>query len=284
MDYNFKEDLKSIREILELSQSEMAEKIGVEQVTLSRSELGKTKPSSKLLEKVYSFAFENNVKINTLNEMLWKESVKDKQILLFHGAKDEIVGKLKTTVGRKNNDCGQGFYAGESYHQAISYVSNYDSSSVYFLVFEPRNLKCKKYDVDQDWMLTIASYRGVLGDYENHPMVKRLVEKSKECDYIIAPIADNRMFRIIDSFVSGEITDEQCVHCLSATNLGYQYVFTNKKALDKAMIVERCYLSKSEKDYYISSKGQENKIGEDKVKLARRKYRGKGKYIDEILK
>ena len=32
--------------------------------------------------------------------------------------------------------------------------------------------------------------------------------KSRDCDYIIAPIADNRMFKIIDSFIEGEITDE----------------------------------------------------------------------------
>lgn len=40
------------------------------------------------------------------------------------------------------------------------------------------------------------------------------------------------MFRIIDSFIEGEITDEQCIHCLAATNLGLQYVFKTKKCLE----------------------------------------------------
>ena len=31
-------------------------------------------------------------------------------------------------------------------------------------------------------------------------------------------------FEIIDRFIDGEITDVQCQHCLSATNLGKQYV------------------------------------------------------------
>ena len=44
MKYNFSEDLKSIREILGLSQMELAEQIGVEQVTISRNELGRTNP------------------------------------------------------------------------------------------------------------------------------------------------------------------------------------------------------------------------------------------------
>ncbi len=44
MNYNFSEDLKSIREILGLSQSELASQLGVEQVTVSRNELGKRDP------------------------------------------------------------------------------------------------------------------------------------------------------------------------------------------------------------------------------------------------
>ena len=40
MNYNFSEDLKSIREILGLSQSEFASQLGVERVTVSRNELG----------------------------------------------------------------------------------------------------------------------------------------------------------------------------------------------------------------------------------------------------
>ena len=50
MDYNFADDLKAIREILGYTQSEMAEQLGVEQVTISRNELNKTKPSNQLLE------------------------------------------------------------------------------------------------------------------------------------------------------------------------------------------------------------------------------------------
>ena len=36
--------------------------------------------------------------------------------------------------------------------------------------------------------------------------------------------------------------------------------------------------------YYRNLKSEDNKISEDKVKLARIQYRGKGLYIDEILK
>ena len=70
MDYNFIEDLKAIREILGLTQSELATQLGVEQVTISRNELGKTKPSTKLLEQAYEFAFKKNIKLNRIDAFL----------------------------------------------------------------------------------------------------------------------------------------------------------------------------------------------------------------------
>ena len=132
-------------------------------------------------------------------------------------------------------------------------------------------------------MMTIAYYRGTLDDYKNHPKIRMLVQKSRECDYIIAPIADNRMFQIINSFIAGELTDEQCKHCLSATNLGMQYVLISEKAAAKAQIIERCYISNNERKHFKNIRMEESKLGDDKVKLAKRQYRGQGRYIDEIL-
>jgi len=283
MNYNFSKDLKSIREILGLSQSELAEQIGVEQVTISRNESGKTGASSKLLESVYSYAFGKGVRINKLNEMLFRDDLGIDKKLLFHGAKSEIDGDIDVRHGRRSNDFGQGFYTGESYEQAISFVSGFDNSSVYYLSFDDKNLKCKRYEVNQEWMMTIAYYRGTLDEYKDHPIIQKLVKKSRDCDYIIAPIADNRMFQIINSFIAGELTDEQCKHCLAATNLGMQYIFISEKAVSQIELLERCYISDSEREYYKNIRLEESKLGDDKVKLAKRQYRGKGRYIDEIL-
>ena len=284
MKYNFSEDLKSIREILGLSQSAFAKQIGIEQVTLSRNESEKTDPSAKILERVYAFAFEKNIKINRLKEMLWRDDLENNEKLLFHGAKSEISGAIDIHRGRKNNDFGQGFYTGESYEQAISFVSGFEHSSVYYIRFDDSDLKCKRYKVDQEWMMTIAYYRGTLDEYRDYPTIQMLIEKSRDCDYIIAPIADNRMFQIINSFIEGELTDEQCKHCLAATNLGMQYIFVSEKAVSQAKLIERCYISDNEREYYKNIRLEESQLGDNKVKLARKQYRGKGHYIDEILK
>lgn len=284
MDYNFADDLKAIREILGYTQFEIAEQIGVEQVTISRNELRKTKPSNQLMERVYNFAFNKKIQLNRLKEMLWIEKLPSNHKLLFHGAKGIIEGPLNVHVGRINNDFGQGFYTGETYVQAISFVSGFEGSSVYYLDFDYQNLKCKEYFVDQEWMMTIAYYRGALNNYKNHTIVQKIIRDSRDWDYIIAPIADNRMFKIIDSFIQGEITDEQCKHCLAATNLGKQYVFVSNLAISQLKVVERVYLSDNEKNYYKEIRISDSKLGDDKVKLARIQYRGKGKYIDEILR
>jgi hypothetical protein len=149
--------------------------------------------------------------------------------------------------------------------------------------FHKKGLREKTFGVDQDWMLMIAYFRGKLKEFENAPKVLGLVEQIRDVDYIIAPIADNRMFEIIDRFIDGEITDVQCQHCLSATNLGNQYVFVTRKALQQVHILEHCYLAKEEKEYYLRSRRESVDLNRDKVKIAGKQYRGQGKYIEEIL-
>ena len=155
---------------------------------------------------------------------------------------------------------------------------------MYYFSFDSSTLNYLKYDVNRDWMLTIAYFRGTLNEYKELPIIKKLISRLEGIDYVIAPIADNKMFRIIDSFINGEITDEQCKHCLAATNLGYQYVLLNENAISNLKMLECGYLSNEERKHYRNLKSEDNKISEEKVKLARIQYRGKGLYIDEILK
>ena len=284
MNFEFAKDLLAIREILGITQSELALQLKVQQITISRNELKETLASTKLMEKVYSYAFDKRINLGKLKEMMWNERIDIDHKLLFHGAKSSIEGAIDLTKGRINNDFGQGFYLGEQYAQAISFISGYDNSCVYYIDFDCSNLKGKKYNVDQEWMLTITYYRGTLNRYNSHPMIDKLIKDSRDCDYIISPIADNRMFSIINSFIEGEITDEQCKHCLAATNLGYQYVLISGKAIKNAKLVERTYVSDSERKYYKNIRSSNALLGDDKVKLSRHQYRGKGLYIDEIFK
>lgn len=283
MDYNFDKDFKAIRDVLDISQKEFAKVLDTEQKTISNIESKDSYPSKTIVESAFTYAFKKDVKINKLKELLCRDNLSHDEKLLFHGSKGEIKGDIDVNFGRENNDFGQGFYTGESYEQAVSFISTYDNPSVYFMSFDDSDLKCKRYSVDREWMMTIAYYRESLEEYENHPLIKKIIAESRDCDYIVAPIADNKMFETINEFIEGNLTDEQCKHCLAATNLGMQYVFLTEKAASRLKIVERCYVCDKEREYYKKLKEDYRKLGNDKVKLAKIQYRGVGKYIDEVL-
>lgn len=283
MDYNFDKDFKAIRDVLNISQKEFAKVLDTEQKTISNIESKDSYPSKTIVESAFTYAFKKDVKINKLKELLCRDNLSHNEKLLFHGSKGEIKGNIDVNFGRGNNDFGQGFYTGESYEQAVSFISTYDDPSVYFMSFDDSDLKCKRYSVDREWMMTIAYYRESLEEYENHPLIEKIIKESRDCDYIIAPIADNKMFETINEFIEGNLTDEQCKHCLAATNLGMQYVFLTEKAASRLKIVERCYVCDKEREHYKKLKEDYRKLGNDKVKLAKAQYRGVGKYIDEVL-
>ncbi len=282
-DFEVSTDIEIIIELLEMTIEEFAKRIKVHPSTIYKWKNNEDKISQVNLNTIYNFAFENNIRLNRIKEQFSKEECPDNSIILFHGAKTSIDGPISIGKSKDTNDFGKGFYCGESLEQSAMFVSGFPNSSLYITQFDKSDLCYTKLNVDRDWMLLIAYFRNKLTNYSEHPLVLNLLSKLEGVDYIIAPIADNRMFEIIDSFIEGEITDIQCQHCLSATNLGNQYVFITPKALKNLKILRHCYLAEAEKEYYLSSKRESSKIGNDKVKIARIQYRGQGKYIEEIL-
>lgn len=285
MNYRIAQDIETVRELQDLTIQEMSDRIGISRITLNNWLTRKKEPNEVNLSAFYEYAFRSGIRLNRIKEQFYREDAGNKSsVLLFQGAKAKIEGPLSIAHSRMNNDFGQGFYCGESLEQSAMFVSNYPDSSLYILQFERGHLRGRTYDVGRDWMLMIAYYRNRLGQYAGSDVIKKLLQKNRDIDYIIAPIADNRMFEIIDQFIDGEITDVQCQHCLSATNLGRQYVFITDKALSRVSILERCYLTESEKKYYLNSRQESVDINRDKVKIARKQYRNQGEYIEDILK
>ena len=281
--YRIDEDCRLFRELRRLSQTELANKLGLGLATVNRWENMQTEPTEDNLEKFYAYTYRNSVRLNSIKEQFYREELKNDEQLLFHGAKTTIEGVIRPDVSRHNNDFGQGFYMGESFRQAALFVSNFESSCVYAIKFKDVGLTKASYSVNTEWMLSIASFRGKLKGRVSAEQQARIRAKADIADYIIAPIADNRMYQIIDSFIDGEITDEQCRHALAATELGMQYVIKTNKAAKCAEILERCFLCTPEKNDYTATRKADLKASEDKVRAARIKYRGKGKYIDELL-
>ena len=284
MDYRIKDDLQLIRSLFKLSQSDLAKEMNVERLRIARVEAGDNMPREDFLESFYNYCFDKGLRLNLQKEMFYKDDIEDGHILLTHASKKEIIGPINLNYGKSNNDFGGGFYCGDAYEKSAAFVCKSNNSCVYFIDFNPDGLNKVTFNVDQDWMIAIAFFRGRLDNYKDHKLVTKIINKIKEADYIIAPIADNRMFEIIDEFIEGLITDEQCKHSLAATNLGVQYVFLNDNSLNHLEVIERCYICKAERDYYVKEQSNFQSQGIDKTKIARIQYKNKGKYIEEIFK
>ena len=285
MKYDVVKDIEFIKEALGLSENQFSSYTGIPRSSLNNWYKNNNSISKQLLEKVYSFAYDNNLRINSFKQQMFNDAKKKNEVILFHGAKQELKGELSLEFAKDNNDFGKGVYLGENFIQSASYICSYEDGSVYIYKYnKDNNLKVLEYDVDIDWMLTIAYYRKRLNKYIDNKRIVKLVNKVEEADLVIAPIADNNMYQIIEEFINGNITDKQCISSLSATDLGKQYVFLNKKALSNLSKIHHCYLCRKEKDDYRINRNQSSDIGIQKVKYVTREYAGKGKYIDEILK
>lgn len=284
-DYEVVYDIGVICELLNITSMDFARQIGVSAETVSRWKSGFSEVTAENLNGIYDFAFDKGIKLNRIKEQLYKEDcIGQNKVVLFHGSKNVIEGEVSIGKSKDTNDFGKGFYCGESLEQSAMFVSGYPESSLYIAEFDKSGLEGTQFFVDRDWMLMIAYFRGRLAEYARHPIIQRVLKRIEHVDYVVAPIADNRMFEIIDNFIDGEITDVQCQHCLSATNLGNQYVLKTPKAICQLVFKRHCWLGDKEKQFYLISKQEESKIGNDKVKIARRQYRGQGSYIEDIFK
>jgi len=281
--FEFKDDLNLILKTLDISIHDLASNLHFDVPTISNWLKGKFKPDLRSKEDIYEFAFKEGVYINLAHEEAFKYLGKqEKFIPLYHGSKKGINKELSLKYSKDNNDFGKGFYLGESFIQSSMFVADYKDGVVYALRLFDKGLKKYKFNIDLDWMITIAYNRGLLNEYKDSSKLKKILNKSKDADYIIAPIANNRMFDIIKEFTSGKITDKACINALASLDLGNQYVLKTAKALKKVGLIKEFYLCKEEKQFYINEKINSQKTRMKSIKNFRSKYRD-GKYIEELL-
>lgn len=279
-------DIAILCDILNISEEELGKELGVTFETINNWKNSKTDIGDSYIELLYSYAYSHGIKYNSIYEQLLIEEYYDKDsIVLFHGARKQFSLPIDITNNSKNhNDFGTGFYLGTSFEQAANSISFLDANKVYSFKFNSRGLKVVKFEVNTDWMLAIAYYRGWLEEYKNNPIIHDIVQKVDNCDVVIAPIADNRMFDIINEFVENQITDEQCRHALAATNLGSKYVLKTENAVNNIELLTEMFVCKKEKEQCAKDRLSLTNTGIQKVKISRIEYKNRGKYIGEYFK
>ena len=236
LEYNIKNDINLIIESEKIDTSELSSLCNISRTTLI--EINNTNKTTKsVYEKFYSYVYNKKYRLNAVKEELLKEQ---NEIVLFHGSKYGL-NEILSNGSRSSCDFGNGFYLGQTYNQALSFVCENDNSSVYSFYFEEKNLSVVKLKCDLEWMLIVCYYRGTISKYSNNKKIKDILNKIENADVIIAPIADNKMFYIMSQFTEGEINADVALHSLAASKLGYQYVLKTEKAINNLTPIEKYY-------------------------------------------
>ena len=280
--YQFSNDVSFVSDALGLSLEEMLSELGASETSFYHALKEGIVSNSEIIESFYSYAYERGFRLNKAKEEIYGENLDDGEILLFHGSSDGIE-HISPNGSRKDCDFSYGFYCGESYRSALCFVEGDPKSSVYVFKANLHDLKVSAFHSDLEWMLSICYYRGALKKYLANKKLLEIVHKHDDDDVIIAPIANNKMFSVMQEFAMGQISDKQAIHALSASRLGKQYVFKTTKALSHLKELERLYLCHPEKE-----ESQKNSIErgfeiQTKLDFAKRKFRREGLYIDEVF-
>lgn len=273
--------IKDIRSRLNLSQTELADKLGVSFATVNRWEKGHRTPSQIALGNIKRLCADNKIDYTQFegNSIISSDEV----VTLYHGSKSGIVGDIAPS-SREHCDFGKGFYMGTEKTQPLTLICNYPDAKLYTVNVDLSGLKILDIEVGIDWALLVAYNRGKMDSVKGTAIYNRIAEMADGCDMLIGFIANDRMFVVLDRFFKGEITDEALIHSLSALKLGKQYVALTEKACKQITIVEEKALTETDRETLRIESEDNRSKGIALADEICRQYRREGRFFDEILK
>lgn len=203
-------------------------------------------------------------------------------MLLYHGSKHGISGEI-APLSRDRCDFGRGFYMGTDILQPLTLVCGYEDAHLYTVDFDISGLNVVRFESDVDWALYIAYSRGRLDHVRDSELYQRIAHLADGADVVVGSIANDRMFVVFDRFVAGQLTDTALVSCLSALNIGDQYVAKTEKACSRVRIVDDRLIGEAERAEYAKMSFENRKLGVSIADRIARQHRRDGRYFDEII-
>ncbi len=274
------EIVREIRSCLNLSQSGLADALGVSFATVNRWEKGRCEPSQIAVNAIKNLCANNKIDFSQFegNHIIRTDEI----VTLYHGSKSGLRGVI-APISRERCDFGKGFYMGTDRTQPLTLICNYPDARLYTLSVNLADLKIFDVEVGLDWALLVAYHRGKMESVKHSTLYNRFANLSKNCDIIIGYIANDRMFVVLDRFFNGEITDMALINSLSALKLGKQYVALTEKACEKIKILDEQVLTENDR-YKLKQESETNRFkGIAMADEICRKYRREGRFFDEIL-
>lgn len=280
--------VKHIRDYLGLSQADFAEKLGVNFATVNRWENGRAIPTKLAQAKLYDYCKEQGVPVyrfvlDKIENEVKSVNLEDGRILLYHGSKKGIHGEI-APISRSECDFGKGFYMGTAPLQPLTLVCSEEKPVFYTVELDLKDLKVLTVDIDMDWAMLIAYYRKEMEKAKGTAIYEKYAKMARGYDVIVGYIANDRMYTELSRFFGRTLTDVALINCLSALDLGKQYVAVSEKACKQVKIVSENPISYLElavlKDMSVARRNEGIALAEE-IEV---KYRREGKYFDEILR
>lgn len=149
-------------------------------------------------------------------------------MICYHGS-DVIVKNPVILNSRRPLDFGDGFYVTSSKTQAVNWAkkvsyrnnSSYKYVNIYEFNFDDasKSLKIIQFnEADCNWLDFVCNNRNGIntGNY----------------DFVIGPVADDKVYRVIVEYENGDIDKELALKKLKTENLFNQILFHTKEALN----------------------------------------------------
>ena len=272
---------------MNLSQQDLADRLGVSFSTINRWENRKSKPTKLAQNSVFELVRSSGVDVSgfiydRIKKAAGCVDTSGKRIVLYHGSKSGIKGDI-APISRDKCDFGKGFYMGTIPEQPLTLICDYPQSKFYIVSIDLSGLKKTCITPDINWALLVALKRGKMDEIAGTDFYNKIVSLSSGYDVITGSIANDRMFFVLDNFFQGNITDTALVESLSALNLGQQVVAVTQKSCDKVRIEKEIELSYFER-LILKEKAETLRL--KGISLANdicRAHRRDGLFFDEIL-
>jgi len=277
-----KDLIKNIRNLVNMNQEQFAECLGTTALSINRWENGKTEPNKMAQKQLYQFCKNNSIDLAKMIIDSKTYENTDNKLILYHGSKKGIVGDI-APISRSECDFGQGFYMGTSTLQPLTLVCAEDKPKFYTVELDLTGLKVLNVEIGLEWALLIAYYRKEMESAIGTEIYEKYANFANGYDIVVGYIANDRMYTELSRFFNKTLTDTALIHCLSALDLGMQYVAITEKACKQIKVLKEESLSQLELAILRDMSVERRKEGialADEIEV---KYRREGKFFDEIL-
>jgi transcriptional regulator with XRE-family HTH domain len=278
-----KDLIKAIRFAANMNQEQFASALGTTTLSINRWENGKTLPNRMAQTQLYNFCKERAIDVAKLIVDTKAYEHTDNSLVLYHGSKKGIIGDI-APISRSECDFGCGFYMGTNTLQPLTLVCNEEKPKFYTVELDMTGLKVLTVEIGMDWAMLIAYYRKEMESAKGTPIYEKYAHMADGYDVIIGYIANDRMYTELSRFFNRTLTDVALINCLSALDLGKQYVAISEKACKQIKILKEEPLSQLELSLLKDMSAERRKEGIALAEEIEVKYRREGKFFDEILK